>query len=52
MFSATAANMPSATRGLLAKARQLVPPMRESFHKGQLGRVAVIGGNIEYVIVI
>jgi ATP-dependent NAD(P)H-hydrate dehydratase len=48
---------------LLSKARQLVPPMLDSFHKGkfpnaftyqtnlktgQLGRVAVIGGSEDY----
>lgn len=26
----------------------MVPPMLESFHKGQLGRVAVIGGSEDY----
>ncbi|KAH8675949.1 Ribokinase-like protein [Xylariales sp. PMI_506] len=40
--------MSPATREILAKVRQLVPPMLEKFHKGQLGRVAVIGGSEDY----
>ncbi|KAI0459476.1 H-hydrate dehydratase [Xylaria acuta] len=41
-------NMSSTTKGVLNKVRQLVPPMLENFHKGQLGRVAVIGGSEDY----
>ena len=33
---------------MLGKVRKLVPPMLEKFHKGQLGRVAVIGGSADY----
>ncbi|KAF1346716.1 YjeF domain-containing protein [Delphinella strobiligena] len=33
---------------ILTKVQQIVPPMLESFHKGQLGRVAVIGGSEDY----
>lgn len=33
---------------LLNQVYRLVPPMLESFHKGQLGRVAVIGGSEDY----
>ncbi|KAK8181670.1 Ribokinase-like protein [Phyllosticta capitalensis] len=33
---------------LLSKVQKMVPPMLESFHKGQLGRVAVIGGSEDY----
>ncbi|KAF2397406.1 Ribokinase-like protein [Trichodelitschia bisporula] len=33
---------------LLAKVHKMVPPMLETFHKGQLGRVAVIGGSEDY----
>ncbi|KAI0482526.1 H-hydrate dehydratase [Xylariaceae sp. FL0804] len=40
--------MSSTTREMLAKVRQMVPPMLEKFHKGQLGRVAVIGGSEDY----
>ncbi|CAK7227897.1 hypothetical protein SCUCBS95973_006697 [Sporothrix curviconia] len=40
--------MSSTTRELLARARQLVPPMLSSFHKGQLGRIGVIGGSENY----
>ncbi|KIV90240.1 YjeF family domain-containing protein [Exophiala mesophila] len=42
------ANMSTASRAMLAKVRQIVPPMLEKFHKGQLGRVAVIGGSADY----
>lgn len=40
--------MSNASRMMLAKCRKLVPPMLEKFHKGQLGRVAVIGGSADY----
>jgi ATP-dependent NAD(P)H-hydrate dehydratase len=40
--------MSSTSRAMLAKVRRLVPPMLEHFHKGQLGRVAVIGGSADY----
>ncbi|KAL2834301.1 Ribokinase-like protein [Aspergillus cavernicola] len=33
---------------LFKKARKVVPPMLEKFHKGQQGRVAVIGGSLDY----
>ncbi|KKK12389.1 hypothetical protein P175DRAFT_0446918 [Aspergillus ochraceoroseus IBT 24754] len=33
---------------LFKKVRRIVPPMLERFHKGQLGRVAVIGGCADY----
>jgi len=35
-------------KDILLKVQRLVPPMLESFHKGQLGRVAVIGGSEDY----
>jgi hypothetical protein len=37
-------SMSLSSRNMLVKVRLLVPPMLEKFHKGQLGRVAVIGG--------
>ncbi|KAK7729999.1 hypothetical protein SLS53_009114 [Cytospora paraplurivora] len=40
--------MSPATKELLGRVRQLVPPMLDSFHKGQLGRIAVIGGSEDY----
>lgn len=40
--------MSSATKDVLSKVRRMVPPMLEKFHKGQLGRVAVIGGSEDY----
>ncbi|KAL9112059.1 MAG: hypothetical protein Q9227_003679 [Pyrenula ochraceoflavens] len=43
-----APEMSSSTRKMLDKVRRIVPPMLESFHKGQLGRVAVIGGSLDY----
>lgn len=33
---------------MLSKVRNLVPPLLSHFHKGQLGRVAVIGGSADY----
>ncbi|KZF23763.1 YjeF domain-containing protein [Xylona heveae TC161] len=36
------------TKDLLTKVHKMVPPMLEKFHKGQLGRVAVIGGSEDY----
>ncbi|RSL77378.1 ATP-dependent (S)-NAD(P)H-hydrate dehydratase [Fusarium floridanum] len=41
-------NMSAATKNVLDKVRRIIPPMLESFHKGQLGRVAVIGGSENY----
>ncbi|KAI0523820.1 H-hydrate dehydratase [Xylaria bambusicola] len=40
--------MSSTTKEVLNRVRQMVPPMLEKFHKGQLGRVAVIGGSEDY----
>ncbi|KAI1764544.1 Ribokinase-like protein [Hypoxylon sp. FL1150] len=48
MSSEAVDKMSSATREVIGKVRQLVPPMLEKFHKGQLGRVAVIGGSEDY----
>lgn len=44
---------PSATpsevlMGLLARAKLAVPPLINNLHKGELGRIAVIGGSTEY----
>ncbi|KAI9780614.1 MAG: hypothetical protein M1835_004450 [Candelina submexicana] len=36
------------TKDILLKVRKMVPPMLEKFHKGQMGRVAVIGGSQDY----
>ncbi|KAI9874626.1 MAG: hypothetical protein M1830_009541 [Pleopsidium flavum] len=43
--------MSKTTRDLLSKVQKMVPPMLEKFHKGQLGRVAVIGGSQECVAI-
>jgi len=40
--------MSKASREILDKVRQMVPPMLEKFHKGQMGRIAVIGGSEDY----
>ncbi|CAI4216314.1 unnamed protein product [Parascedosporium putredinis] len=41
-------NMSIRTKEILSRAQRMVPPMLEKFHKGQLGRVAVIGGSEDY----
>ncbi|KHE89940.1 H-hydrate dehydratase [Neurospora crassa] len=46
--SSTGPEMSATTKQMLARVRQMVPPMLEKFHKGQLGRVAVIGGSEDY----
>ncbi|KAJ6108503.1 YjeF C-terminal domain carbohydrate kinase-like protein [Penicillium sp. IBT 18751x] len=38
----------TSSKVLFTKVRKIVPPMLEKFHKGQLGRVAVIGGCVDY----
>ncbi|EQL36828.1 hypothetical protein BDFG_01781 [Blastomyces dermatitidis ATCC 26199] len=40
--------MSGPSKKLLANVRRIIPPMLEKFHKGQLGRVAVIGGSPDY----
>merc|ERR1712093_217247 len=40
--------MTPTTKDILLKVRKMVPPMLEKFHKGQMGRVAVIGGSADY----
>lgn len=35
-------------KDLIAQARKLVPPLLPHFHKGQLGRVLVVGGSEDY----
>ncbi|KAH7412371.1 Ribokinase-like protein [Cadophora sp. MPI-SDFR-AT-0126] len=40
--------MTPTTKEILQKVRKMVPPMLEKFHKGQMGRVAVIGGSEDY----
>ncbi|EHL02390.1 hypothetical protein M7I_1463 [Glarea lozoyensis 74030] len=40
--------MSAATKDILRQVKKMVPPMLEKFHKGQLGRVAVIGGSEDY----
>ncbi|KAF3204173.1 hypothetical protein TWF679_009915 [Orbilia oligospora] len=36
------------TKEILFQARKIIPPLLEKFHKGQMGRVAVIGGCEDY----
>ncbi|KAF9879696.1 hypothetical protein CkaCkLH20_02507 [Colletotrichum karsti] len=40
--------MSSATKEILGRVQRMIPPMLEKFHKGQLGRVAVLGGSVDY----
>lgn len=40
--------MSPATKEILGRVRQLVPPMLDKFHKGQQGRIGVIGGSEDY----
>ncbi|KAF7563478.1 hypothetical protein G7046_g625 [Stylonectria norvegica] len=40
--------MSAATKSILAKVQRMVPPMLDKFHKGQLGRIGVIGGSEDY----
>ncbi|KAG9241535.1 Ribokinase-like protein [Calycina marina] len=40
--------MSQATKDILRRVRKMVPPMLEKFHKGQMGRIAVIGGSEDY----
>ncbi|KAK8021312.1 ATP-dependent (S)-NAD(P)H-hydrate dehydratase [Apiospora arundinis] len=47
-MSTASPEMSAATKEILGKVRQMVPPMLEKFHKGQLGRIAVIGGSEDY----
>ncbi|KAM4059643.1 carbohydrate kinase domain-containing protein [Hirsutella rhossiliensis] len=45
---APAPEMSAATRDVLGRVRRMIPPMLDKFHKGQLGRIAVIGGSEDY----
>lgn len=36
------------TRQILAKCKQLIPPLSEKMHKGQAGRTVVVGGSENY----
>ncbi|KAI9903017.1 hypothetical protein N3K66_002369 [Trichothecium roseum] len=47
-MAASKPDMSPATRAVLAKVQRMIPPMLDKFHKGQLGRVAVIGGSQDY----
>ncbi|KAK2007252.1 carbohydrate kinase [Colletotrichum eremochloae] len=40
--------MSAATKDLLSRVQRMIPPMLEKFHKGQLGRVGVLGGSVDY----
>ncbi|KXH28179.1 carbohydrate kinase [Colletotrichum salicis] len=40
--------MSAATKDILGRVQRMIPPMLEKFHKGQLGRVAVLGGSVDY----
>lgn len=38
----------TSARSLLNEVRQLIPPLSTEMHKGQAGRVAVLGGSLDY----
>ncbi|KAH6724982.1 Ribokinase-like protein [Leptodontidium sp. MPI-SDFR-AT-0119] len=40
--------MTQTTKEILLKVRKMIPPMLEKFHKGQMGRIVVIGGSEDY----
>ncbi|EGS16977.1 uncharacterized protein CTHT_0073020 [Thermochaetoides thermophila DSM 1495] len=40
--------MSATTKDILSRVRMMIPPLLSKFHKGQLGRVAVIGGSEDY----
>ncbi|CCF45403.1 YjeF [Colletotrichum higginsianum] len=40
--------MSTATKDILSCVQRMIPPMLEKFHKGQLGRVGVLGGSVDY----
>lgn len=46
--SGTPPTMSAATRDMLKKVSKMIPPLLPKFHKGQMGRVAVIGGSEDY----
>jgi len=47
-MSDSSPKMSQTTRDILTKVKKMIPPMLEKFHKGQMGRVAVIGGSEDY----
>ncbi|KAI6708810.1 hypothetical protein JHW43_008654 [Diplocarpon mali] len=47
-MSEDAAKMSRDTLDILRKVRKMIPPMLQKFHKGQMGRIAVIGGSEDY----
>jgi len=38
----------NSVKDVLVKVRKIIPPMLDKFHKGQLGRIGVIGGSKDY----
>lgn len=38
----------TATRTILADVKQIIPPLSAELHKGQAGRIAVVGGCLDY----
>ncbi|CAO1630047.1 unnamed protein product [Parajaminaea phylloscopi] len=40
--------MTSNARSLLAEVKQMIPPLSEKLHKGQAGRVGIVGGSRNY----
>ncbi|KAG7110373.1 hypothetical protein HYQ45_017595 [Verticillium longisporum] len=40
--------MSATTKETLARVQRMIPPMLDHFHKGQLGRIGVLGGSEDY----
>lgn len=36
------------SRSLLSEVKQLIPPLSDALHKGQAGRVGIVGGSRDY----
>lgn len=36
------------SRGILSEVRKIIPPLSSELHKGQAGRVAIVGGSLDY----
>lgn len=41
-------DMSATTKETLARVQRMIPPMLDHFHKGQLGRIGVLGGSEDY----
>lgn len=39
-------------KNIVSLVKNFIPPLKESMHKGQSGKIAVIGGSFEYTGII